>query len=579
MLLGSAKKMITAATLLLFAGVPALAVTADNAEEQTRLSANSGNSALGVIRGVVRDNSGNPIADATVAIFKLGTTKALTQVRSNAGGRFLLRVTPGKYSVFAVAQGFNPVSLSEVEVNRASVIDYGFKLEKAGGGNTLPERRADRSNPMWVIRSAQISRSIYQNTEGDTPLDEVAKVEAAEQGLGERRRPGNTIVSAYTASGENGNYTGINAATQLQIGDKADVVLAGQAGFGNNAPQRVEAQLNYRSFNDHQLRVNASVTSFGQINIDGQRSSLGQVSFQATDEWRVREGIILVYGIDYSRFIGAGNDFSLSPRLGLQYDIDEKTRFRSSYTSQTEDRSWARAIELEGSHIAFREPVAIEDISIDNGKPLMNKSSRFEFGVERVLDNRSNLDINSFFDMTLGRGVGLNALPFESIGNEFSEFVGNQRGGAQGVRVVYTRRLNGRLTTTGGYSFGRGQQLSSQGLSNPASIFENDFFHSFFAQADYDLGENTNIKAIYRLSPNATVFAIDPFQGRLAIYDPGLSVLLTHSLPTWGLPVRAEAIFDVRNIFGMSTRVSGEEGVLSLNSFQRSLRGGIMVRF
>ena len=70
---------------------------------------------------------------------------------------------------------------------------------------------------------------------------------------------------------------------------------------------------------------------------------LGQFSLQGTDEWNVREGVILVFGLDYSRFLGAGDDFSLSPRLGLQFDIDAKTRFRAAYTTQTEERTWSQS--------------------------------------------------------------------------------------------------------------------------------------------------------------------------------------------------------------------------------------------
>jgi len=43
----------------------------------------------------------------------------------------------------------------------------------------------------------------------------------------------------------------------------------------------------------------------------------------------------------------------------------------------------------------------------------MNRSSRLEFGVERVLDNRSGIELNAFFDATAGRGVGINS--FSSI--------------------------------------------------------------------------------------------------------------------------------------------------------------------
>src|SRR5687768_10480848 len=161
------------------------------------------NGTLAVIKGVVRDDGGSPIADATVAIFKAGTSKVLKQVRSAADGSFIARILPGTYTIFAVAQGYNPVTLSDVEVNNASQLNYGFKLERAGSGNTLPERRPDRNNPKWVIRSAQTSRSIYQNTEGDAPVteervtvEETPAVGEAEEG---RKRRGQSVVETYVA--------------------------------------------------------------------------------------------------------------------------------------------------------------------------------------------------------------------------------------------------------------------------------------------------------------------------------------------------------------------------------------------
>jgi hypothetical protein len=110
-------------------------------------------------------------------------------------------------------------------------------------------------------------------------------------------------------------------------------------------------------------------------------------------------------------------------------------------------------------------------------------------------------------------------------------------------------------------------------------LFENAIFQSFFGQFEADLKTGTNVKTIFRLSPQATVFAIDPFQGRLAIYDPSLSVLVTQSLPTLGLPFRAEAIVDARNLFDFQTGIAGEDGTLRLNSHRRALRGSIQVRF
>ena len=154
-----------------------------------------------------------------------------------------------------------------------------------------------------------------------------------------------------------------------------------------------------------------------------------------------------------------------------------------------------------------------------------------------------------------------------------------QQGKAQGLRIVYNRRINGRFSTAAGYSFGTGQELAAEGITDPANLFRKDLFQSFFGQFEADVLSGTNVKTIFRFSPEATVFAIDPFQGRLAIYDPSLSVLVTQSLPTLGLPFHSEAVVDARNLFGFATGVTGEDGTLRLNSQRRALRGGILVRF
>ncbi len=210
----------------------------------------------------------------------------------------------------------------------------------------------------------------------------------------------------------------------------------------------------------------------------------------------------------------------------------------------------------------------------------MNKSRRLEFGVERVIDNNSSVEANIFFDTTLGRGVGLNSFSFATLGSDgFDEFVANQQGKSQGLRVVYTRRVNKLFTASSGYAFGNGQKLSTAAITDPLHVFESDFFHSFFGQLAADLKTGTSVRTIFRLSPQATVFAIDPFKGRLAIYDPGLSVEVTQSLPTFGLPLRAQAIVDARNVFDFQSFVTGEEGSLNLTGQGRMLRGGIQVRF
>ena len=561
---------------MLMVTMAVVAFAAPERESASVIIANGGS--LGVIKGIVRDDGGSPIADASVAIFRSGTSKLLKQVASAADGSFLAKIIPGTYTVLAVAQGFNPVTLFGVEVGRAAELDYGFKLERSGNGNTLPEKRLDRNSSKWRIRAAQMQRAIYQNRQGNSPAIKTETADEPEETTASRK--GQTVVETYFAGSGRGNYAGVNFASMIPVNDKTDIVLAGQTGKGRAAPLRFETGLKYRPNDDHQIRINASVGKFGNTGLPGFERSLGQVSIQGLDEWRFREGVILVFGLDYSKFVGAGNDSSLSPRLGLQFDINAKTRLSTAFTTQTEEKSWARAIDLEGQSVAFAEPVSVEDLVTVHGKRLMNKSRRIEFGVERILDNRSSVEANAFFDSTINRGVGFNSISFDTLGGDgFGDFVANQQGRSTGIRLVYTRRLKGPFTTSAGYAFGSGQRVSNSGLTDPGHIFESDFFQSFFGQLTAVLKRGTSVKTVFRLSPQATVFAIDPFKGRLAIYDPGLSVVVTQSLPNFGLPIRAEAVVDARNIFDFQSGVSGDDGGLRLSGRRRMLRGGILVRF
>ncbi len=579
---GKGKYLVTAffaASAIVFAAaMPSHAATLTVTAEK--------NSNLGIIKGVVRDQSGSPIADATVAIFRLGTSKLLKQVSSANDGKFLARIIPGTYTVLAVAQGFNPVTLSDVSVNRSTELVYGFRLERSGSGNTLPEKRVDRNSSKWRIRAAQIQRAIYQNREGNIPVDETTANVTVDESLpvddtpNSKDRRTQAVIETYFAGTRNGNYAGVNFAAMMPAGDQAEFVFSGQVGKGTNAPQRFGVDAKFRPNSEHQIRVSTSFANIGSINIAGEDKQLGQMSFQALDEWKIREGVILVYGLDYSRFIGAGSDSSISPRLGLQYDIDSKTRFQTAFTTQTDERSWSQAVNFEGAEVVFRDPVSVQDIFVSNNKPKLNRSHRLEFGIERILDNRSSVEANVFFDTAIGRGVGLTAMPIDALDEaEFSDITTQQQGNARGIRVVYNRRFSSVFSATAGYSFGNGQRLSANAVTNPSEAFDEAIFQSFFGQFSADLRTGTSVKTIYRLSPQATVFAIDPFKGRLAIYDPGLSVLVTQNIPTLGLPFRAEAIVDARNMFGFQTGVSGEEGSLRLNGQRRSLRGGILVRF
>lgn len=570
--------------------------------------ANARKGSLATITGAVLDHKGNPVSGALISLLRDGASKAIKETYSDAAGRFSARVSPGRYDIRAVATGFNEVVFATVEVRPAQELVYRFNLEPIGSGKTLPERRKDRDDVKWTLRSAHTRRSIFQAQEGDdadiqailngdsttteTPAATVTSEvsgEAREVILADDQRKVQGVVETYFAGNSFGpSYPGLNFAIATTPSDRVELIFSGQTTLGSDGPERFEASTQIRAGHNHRIGMSLGAVTPGTqfwFPTDNQlvasNAATGQFSVRAIDEWIVRDGIVVVLGIDYSKFIGAGGAHTLSPRLGLQYDLNARTRLRAAYAPGGDEgniQSWAA---FESAQIAFRDtsrrPVAFVD-----GRAIMDSSHRLEFGMERVIDDKSSFEGAAFFDTTYGRGVGLLSTPMTAFSGATGEAfinVANQQGAARGMRLVYTRRLSRMWTASGGYSLGRGQRLASGDISQPGDIFESGFFHSAALQLGADLDTGTNIRTVLRFSPNATVFAIDPFAGRLAVYDPSLSVQVTQELPSFGLPVRAEAVLDARNLLDVQSGSENGEVLTLVSSGRRSVRGGISLRF
>jgi hypothetical protein len=565
--------------------------------------------AFGTITGSVKDSQGNPLAGALVSLLKEGASAVVKETRSAADGSFHARIAPGRYNVRAIADGFNEALFNSVQVRASDEVVYNFNLERVGQGRTAPERRRDRDNVRWRIMATQSRRSILQQQEGEDEdlkrvlgiVDDAAQAdEAAANGVevdttvnpenSESKRLPRTqgVVETYAAASSNSSapvYAGVNFALVVPTSNQVDFIFAGQTGTGRGASQRLETIARVRATDRHRVSLSFGADQLGAASYlkkMSERGALGQVSLRAVDEWIVRDGIVVVLGLDYSRFVGASTADSFSPRLGFQMDANARTRVKAAYAPGGSERDVQSSIAFEGQQINFKQPMR-GPVAFVDGRAVMERTRRFEFGVERVIDNESSFEATAFFDTTNNRGVGLLSTPLAAFNNQNGEAlinVANQQGAAHGMRVVYTRRVSRILNASAGYSFGRGQSLSVEGLTNPAALFQNNFFQTAALQLGADLGSGTHVRTVFRFSPKATVFAIDPFAGRLAVYDPSLSIMVTQDLPSFGLPLRAEAVIDARNLLDTQTSTDDSETILQLNSAtRRSVRGGISVRF
>ena len=572
--------------------VTALAVTSTTA-------ATPGKSGLATITGSVRDNKGNPLAGALVSLLREGARQIPKEAITDRKGNFIAKVIPGKYGIKAFATGFNEVVFASVEVRASQELVYRFNLEPIGYGNTLPERRRDREDVKWTLRSAQSRRSIFQVQEGEdstikavtAEATEPAPVETAPEATtqptsGESRSQIHGVLeSYYAANAYTGSYAGLNFAVSTPVSEGVELIFTGQTGVGPDAPERFEAATRFRVGDRHKVGITGGGLRLGTpialAQLRNQTDVVGQMSMRAVDEWIVRDGIVIVMGVDYSRFIGGGGAHAITPRFGVQFDANARTRVKAAFASGGDEDGIQSVASFEDDQVVFRQQ-PIRPVAFVDGQAVLERSHRLEFGIERVLDNSSNVEATAFFDSTAGRGIGLFSAPSSAFsGSAGDAFIGvaNQEGNSRGLRLVYTRRLNRVWTASAGYAFGRGQRLSESGISNPADIFESGLFQTAALQLGAGFQTGTQVRTVLRFSSQATVFAIDPFAGRLGVYDPSLSIQVTQLLPTFGLPVRAEAILDARNILDVQTCSDNGEILTIVGNNRRSVRGGISLRF
>jgi hypothetical protein len=557
---------------------------------------------LATITGSVKDSQGNPLAGAVISLIKDGAKAVSKQARTGADGKFTARIIPGRYDIRAIAQGFNEVVFDAVEVRASQELIYKFNLEPAGSGRTLPERRRDRDDVKWRLRAAQSQRSIFQAQEGadETIRAIIAAEEAAnrqaeaeaggyeaaasrEESARKTRTQG-VIETYFAGNASDPGLVGMNFAVAMPASENIELIFAGQTGNSSGAPQRFEVKGLIRANDRHHLSVGVGGMRLGNpIAPTGKNDerNLGQFSVRAIDEWLVRDGVVIVMGLDYSRFIGAGNAHSITPRVGIQFDANARTRVKAAYAPGGDETNVQSVAGFEGEQIVFTG-ANVQPIAYVDGQAVMARSRRFEIGAERILDNDSSVEATAFFDTTSGRGVGLMSMPLSAFSGAEGQAltnVANQQGSARGVRVVYTRRLNSVWTASAGYSFGRGQRLSARGITSPGELFQNGFFQTAALQIGAGLGRGTHVRTVFRFSREATVFAIDPFAGRLGVYDPSLSIQVTQDLPTFGLPLHAEAIIDARNLLDAQPSTDNGEVLTLVSTTRRSVRGGISLRF
>ncbi len=598
----------------------ALAITPDSFSGSA-LSAVEAAPALAVVAGTVKDDKGTPLAGAIVALLEPRPRgKEIKSVRTDTQGRFSAGIAPGVYRLRAAAEGF--VSMfTRVNLDRPTRVNYDFALKRT---DTLIQKRGDSDDYRWIARS--VPRHAMNLREGEE--EEVVEPSADPNARNNRAAPRASFHGAMqfvaASSGSRAGFPaadffGTNFAISGSLGGNFEMAFIGQRGAGQLAPQRLAAIATMRPGANHQV---TATIGYGQVALarkmyqDGdavigpftdirhrphvrgsapnslEAASLDQLSVSAVGSWQVFQPLLVIYGFDYSRFVGSVNERdSMLPRFAVQYAPSSRLRLNVAVTPGTgEQRNSPEGFDSENIQAAFENSPA--EIAYGDS-PILDRSQRFEAGIERLFgEGDSSIEASAFYDLISGHGVGVLALPLEASLETQATFqqvahqVAAMNGAARGVRVMFNRRFNDHVTASAGYSFGRGTKfngVNSGAVDSiiPAQLFRGGFFQVATAKLELDFSRRTGtrISTVIRLSPSAVVFAIDPFAGRMSVYDPNINIYVTQELPNFGLPVRWQALVDVRNLLDKSAGVDDGAMQLIADRTRRTVRGGLAFRW
>jgi len=573
--------------------------------------------ALAFVTGTVRDERGTPLVGATVAVLEPRLRgKEIKSTMTDGQGRFFAGVVPGAYFIRAAALGFLPKSTPLV-LSRSVKTSHDFALSK----DPLIQKRGDKDDYRWISLSVPPPITKFNPNRDEEETVEPPNDAAERQSLlaFQSSLHGMAQFMAVTSSAPAGlpapDFFGTNFAVSGSLGGNFEMAIIGQRGVGDFAPQRLAAVATVRPVAAHQVTAmvgygqvglsrigNQEIGAFGDTGMPARRqiarmvnmaprpdrTSLDQLSVSATDSWQVLRPLLLIYGFDYSRFVGDLNDRdSVLPRLAVQFSPTSHLRMNAAVTpGASELLNSLEGFNSENIQASF-ESTPAEVASSDS--PIPDRSKRFEVGVERAFGENTSIEASVFYDLISGHGVGLLALPLEASPEtqatlqQVAYQITAMDGAARGVRVMLNRHLNKHLTASAGYSFGRGSRLNDAPISQvaPSQLFKGGFFQVATAKLDLDFTERTGtrVSTVIRLSPSAFVFAIDPFAGRMSVYDPNINVYVTQELPSFGLPGRWEALVDVRNLLNQALGVEDGGMQLARARARRTVRGGLAFRW
>ncbi len=359
------------ASTLLFGWAPM--VFAQSFDSRPRLLVEEAASLGGLVRGVVRDDAGRAIGDASVVA--LGGAPLPVVAKSDATGQFTLALAPGEYVLRATRVGYVSTYREAVKIQRRTEIERTIVLLRrepgsrgrvllASSGAEPADAPAPEDEPGQIDSSGDGSASDPGHGEAawrlrhltPTALRDVADAALPREGLADAYHPHPSFVdwvmgeSARAAASffTNTSFTGqVNFLTTstlgsagswlpaelphgiayisvgAPVGSSGDWTVRGAMSASALASWVVLGEYSARSDQPHAFRAGVSYssqpTTAGNLTASTLNEPVRSVGgIYAYDRWHIDPAVELDYGLRLDRYDYVSDAEFLSPQLGVR---------------------------------------------------------------------------------------------------------------------------------------------------------------------------------------------------------------------------------------------------------------------
>ena len=568
-------------------------------------------SPLGKLRGIIEDQSGQPVPGILVTLLGQSSDQVLPILtRSNKLGQILFKnLEMGTYQVLVKSSQY--VSRNEQTVRilpgktaaLTLVLQNLFDLDGSDGRNVRLKT---------VLRAAE-SRLIFRYLPGLTgpPL--------------EKRRPGwfeEAVFQVHTNAGMGSDYllfpgdsgggTTANFALAESLGGNRDYVFAGQVNSGEDSLWRLKSFLNYTLSENHSLRLflGHGRISFQQpsLGLLGNPISLGSdVGFTTAagtthilssgfeERFNWGRAVSFAWGLELNQVRTVRNHSFISPNAELSIRPSERSVLRIALASKRP--TYGNSVILpDGRQISLSDSVGLSRI---NDEIRFGTSRHYQGSFGYHLDATTEVEFAAFRDQFFGGTVPFIAFMSYRPGAEMIQLNDDQVR-TRGQRFTIRRRLAENLRTSFSYIRGRALGLMPGDMAvvfDPSALdglVQQQGFDALSTQVDLFIPlSRTAITALVKIVPNGNpIPTLDALSDTYETANQGVNLFLRQIVPvpvailnSLGLDFLAtgyeiEALLDIRNVankdLGVVQTLLGD---VELAQNPRTVRGGLTFRF